>query len=80
MHDLAQDEVDYLVLILQQSTPAADQELEHLTAGLGEDFTCLKKEFDGLLGSLHNSVHDATQLTMEHTTLYDSAVGELQVT
>ena len=65
--------------MLQESTLAADQDLEHLTAGLGEDFICLKKEFDSLLGSLSNSVHDATQLTLEHTTLYDSAVGELQV-
>ncbi|CAK0765140.1 hypothetical protein CVIRNUC_003228 [Coccomyxa viridis] len=62
----------------QESTLAADQDLEQLTAGLGEDFTCLKREFDSLLGSLSNSVHDATQLTLEHTTLYDSAVGELQ--
>ena len=65
--------------MLQESTLATDQDLEHLTAGLGEDFICLKKEFDSLLGSLSNSVHDATQLTLEHTTLYDSAVGELQV-
>ena len=79
MQDFQQHELDYQTLNLQQSTLAADQDVERLTAGLGEDFICLKKEFDGLLGSLSNSVHDATKLTLEHTTLYDSAVGELQV-
>ena len=48
-------------------------------AGLNEDFGKLKAEFEKLLGSLSTSVHDATKLTLEHTTLYDSAVGELQV-
>lgn len=79
MQDEEQHELDSQTLMLQESTLAADQDLEQLTAGLGEDFTCLKREFDSLLGSLSNSVHDATQLTLEHTTLYDSAVGELQV-
>ena len=80
MQDVEQHELDFETLMLQESTLATDQDLEHLTAGLGEDFICLKKEFDSLLGSLSNSVHDATRLTLEHTTLYDSAVGELQVT
>ena len=79
MQNVEQHELDSQTLLLQESTLAADQDLEHLKAGLGDDFICLKKEFDSLLGSLSNSVHDATQLTLEHTTLYDSAVGELQV-
>lgn len=64
---------------LQQRNLAADPDVGHLMAGLSQDFDNLKLEFDRLLESLSASVHDATKLTLEHTTLYDSAVGELQV-
>ena len=64
---------------VQVSAPAADKDLGPLMAGFSQDFGDLKAEFDRLLGSLSASVHDATELTLEHTTLYDTAVGELQV-
>ena len=47
--------------------------------GLSQDFSRLKTEFNNLLGNLSASVHDATDLTLEHTALFDKAVGELQV-
>lgn len=65
---------------MQVVTRGPDNDLGLLMAGLNEDFGKLKAEFEKLLGSLSASVHDATKLTLEHTTLYDSAVGELQVT
>lgn len=67
------------LVLVQVSAPAADKDLGPLMAGFSQDFGTLKAEFDRLLGSLSASVHDATELTLEHTTLYDSAVGELQV-
>ncbi|CAL5219960.1 g1894 [Coccomyxa viridis] len=64
--------------ITQVSAPAADHDLGPLMAGFSQDFSNLKAEFDRLLGNLSASVHDATELTLEHTALYDTAVGELQ--
>ena len=64
---------------MQVSAPAADHDLGPLMAGFSQDFSNLKAEFDRLLGNLSASVHDATELTLEHTALYDTAVGELQV-
>ncbi len=64
---------------VQVSAPAADHDLGPLMAGFSQDFGNLKAEFDRLLGNLSASVHDATELTLEHTALYDTAVGELQV-
>ena len=64
---------------VQVCAPPADGDVGHLMTELSKDFGNLKLEFDRLLGSLSTSVHDATKLTLEHTTLYDTAVGELQV-
>ena len=64
---------------VQVRAPPVNGDVGHLMTGLSEDFGNLKLEFDRLLGSLSTSVHDATKLTLEHTTLYDTAVGELQV-
>ena len=42
------------------------------------DFAHLGKDLDQLVSSLSNSAHEAMQLTMEHTSLYNDAVGVLQ--
>ena len=69
-----------MLVHVQVSAPAADHDLGQLMTGFSQDFVNMKTEFDRLLRSLSASVHDATTLTLEHTALYDTAVGELQVT
>ncbi len=46
---------------------------------LGQEFTTLRGDVERLTTSLSDSVHEATQLTLTHTRLYDSAVEVLQV-
>ena len=46
---------------------------------LGQEFTILRGDVERLTTSLSDSVHEATQLTLTHTRLYDSAVEVLQV-
>ncbi|CAL8467956.1 g7494 [Coccomyxa elongata] len=45
---------------------------------LGNEFAVLRSDVERLTSSLSDSVHEATQLTLTHTRLYDSAVGVLQ--
>lgn len=50
-----------------------------LLCDLSVEFTTLRSDAERLTSSLSDSVHEATQLTLTHTRLYDSAVGVLQV-
>lgn len=50
-----------------------------LLSDLGKEFAVLRSDVERLTSSLSDSVHEATQLTLTHTRLYDSAVGVLQV-
>ncbi|BDA42364.1 hypothetical protein COCOBI_03-2510 [Coccomyxa sp. Obi] len=45
---------------------------------LGKEFAILRSDVERMTSSLSDSVHEATQLTLTHTRLYDSAVGVLQ--
>ena len=50
-----------------------------LLCDLSIEFTALRSDVERVATSLSDSVHEATQLTLTHTRLYDSAVGVLQV-
>jgi hypothetical protein len=50
-----------------------------LLSSMSEEFLQLKGDMQKLSNTLSDSVHEATQLTLTHTRLYDSAVEVLQV-
>ncbi len=68
-----------------QSRPNWQQDAPDLASAaallydLGKEFAVLRSDVERLTSSLSDSVHEATQLTLTHTRLYDSAVGVLQV-
>ncbi len=50
-----------------------------LLSDLSGDFARLRRDVERLNSTLSDSVHEATQLTLTYTRLYDSAVEVLQV-
>ena len=74
-----------MTLLSCEDVPINMQDAADLASGaallndLGKEFAILRSDVERLTSSLSDSVHEATQLTLTHTRLYDSAVGVLQV-